>query len=218
MHKLFLAGSMIACLILGLNASAQKNVYIPSDRKRKAIDKDPARKYFIRFESGAAYARTSIVSFDLEGGMIPADIYVGIGVMKNTYIHAAIGTNIFTDKFNTLGRHDVYEKSSVFIYDFGGGLTVYAVPEWLYISGSVTGSKTVRYPVPGISRAFGSQTGIGLEIKLGTSVMITRFFGLGISGFIYTSMMKDEEDVNEYTRKIRNNVMGLTFTGIIGKL
>ena len=92
------------------------------------------------------------------------------------------------------------------------------VPEWIYLAGSVTGSKTVRYPEADISDSYGSQTGVGLELKLGTTVMITRFIGIGLSAFVYSSMMNDAKADNEITRKIRNNVFGLSLNGLIGKL
>ncbi len=214
--QLFLAG-IFACLMISTNISAQRKVIIPSDRKHRASNSKSA-KYFFRGEFGVAYGKTSIGSFDIEGFTLPADICMGIGVMKNIYFHGMFGADVFTDTYKILGSRGIYEYSSICIYEFGGGLTIYAIPEWLYLSGSVTGNKTVRYPVPGISDAFSSQPGIGFELKLGTSIMITRYFGVGLSGFMCASMMNDAEVENEVTRKIKNSIIGLTFTGIIGKL
>ncbi len=203
--------------MISTGISAQRKTIIHSDRKHRHSHSKSTR-YFFRGETGAAYGKTSIGSFDIEGFMIPADIYIGIGEIKNTYIHGMFGINSFNGTYRILGSDGVFENSSICIYDYGAGLTIYAVPNWIYLSGSVTGSKTVRHPVSAGSDVFGSQTGIGLELKLGTSVMITRFFGIGLSGFIYSSMMNDAESDNESIRKIRNNIMGVTLSGILGKL
>ena len=208
---------IIVCFIININASAQRKVVLPSDRRHKS-SKSESFNYFIRGEFGAAYGKNSIGSFDVEGYIIPVDLYAGIGVIKNTFIHGLFGANVFTDSYETLGRDGIYKNSSICIYDFGAGLTIYAIPEWIYLSGSVTGSKTVRYYRDNISDSYGSQTGVGLELKLGTTVMIKRFIGIGLSAFVYTSMMNDAEADNENTRKIRNNVFGLSLNGIIGKL
>jgi hypothetical protein len=217
MRIIFLLSSFVACFIINTQISAQKKVTIPSDRKHNT-SKSESVNYFFRGEFGAAYGKTSLGSLDMEGFMIPADLYIGIGEVKNTYIHAMVGINVFIDSYNTLGRDGVYQNSSVYIYDFGGGLTINAVPNWIYLSGSITGSRTFRYPVSGSSDAFGSKIGIGLQMKLGTSIMITRFFGIGLSGFIYSSMMNDAESDNESISKIRNNIIGVSLIGIIGKL
>ena len=217
MRITFALCSIIACLILSNSISAQRKPGLHSDRKYK-YSHSKSTRYFFRLESGAAYGKTSIGSIDIEGFMIPADIYAGIGEIKNTYFHGMFGINAYNGTCRTLGIDGVYENSSICIYDFGAGLTIYAVPNWIYLSGSVTGSRTVRYPVSAGSDVFGSQTGIGLELKLGTSIMITRFFGIGLSAFIYSSMMNDAEQDNENIRKIRNNVIGVTLSGIIGKL
>lgn len=217
MRIILLISSFFACFLVSTQISAQRKVTIPSDRKHKT-SKSESINYFLRGEFGVAYGKTSIGSLDMEGFMMPADLYIGIGEIKNTYIHAMFGVNAFIDNHNTLGRDGVYQNASVYIYDFGGGLTINAVPNWIYLSGSITGSKTFRYPVSGSSGTFGSKTGIGFQMKFGTSIMITRSFGIGLSGFIYSSMMNDAESDNESISKIRNNIIGVSLIGIIGKL
>lgn len=208
---------IIACFVININTSAQRKVEIPSDRKHKS-SKSKSHNFFFRGELGAAYGYNSTGSFDNEGFVLPVDFYAGIGILKHTYIHLLSGANLFTDSFETLGRKGLYENTTICVYDIGAGLTIYAVPEWFYLSGSVTGSKTVRYPEAENTSSYGSCPGIGLELKIGTTVMITRFTGIGLSAFVYSSMMNDAETDNETTRKIRNNVFGLSLNGIIGKL
>jgi len=102
------------------------------------------------------------------------------------------------------------------MWNFGGGLTFYVIPEMIYASGSIMGSTTVRYPDSADntidSDVINSQLGVGFELKLGANVLIGGFLPVGMTAFYYTSSMDDMEDEFGYTAKIKNNVVGVTFT------
>jgi hypothetical protein len=102
------------------------------------------------------------------------------------------------------------------MWNLGGGLTIYVIPQMIYFSGSVTGSTTVRYLDSAYSTdntsAYNSQIGAGFELKAGANVMIGGFLPVGMTAFYYTSAMNDMEDEFGNVERIKNNVIGVTFT------
>ncbi len=203
---------IIICFINSIYSQQQVVAQPESERSTSTTE---SIKYFARFEIGAAYGKTSGVStYEVEGFTMPVDLQIGVGIINNTFIHAQVGANVMTNPTNI--NTELEEPYTMCMWNFGGGFTVYIIPKMAYFSGSVMGSTTVRYPDSGDSatdlNADKSQVGAGFEFKAGANVLIGGFLPVGVTAFYYTSSMNDMEDEFGNVDRIKNNVIGVTFT------
>lgn len=201
--------SIIICFIN--NTYPQQKVVPPPETERSTSSTESI-KYFARFEIGGAYGNTNIGdTLEVEGFTLPVDLQIGIGIIDNTFIHAHIGANIMTNP--TYVNTELEYPYTLCMWNFGGGLTFYIIPEMIYACGSVTGSTTVCYPDIIIdSDVYNSQMGVGFELKLGANVLVGGFLPVGMTAFYYTSSMNGMEDDFGNAPWIKNNVAGLTLT------
>ena len=204
--------SIIICFI---NNSYSQQKVVPPPEADRSTSTTESIKYFARFEIGAAYGKTGIGStVEVEGFTLPVDIQIGIGIMDNTFFHALFGANVITNP--TFVNSEIEAPYTLCMWNFGGGLTVYAIPEMFYASGSIMGSTTVRYLDSDASTtnssAYSSKLGVGFELKAGANVLIGGFLPVGMTGFYYISFMNDMEDEAGNAEKIKNSVVGITFT------
>ncbi len=204
--------SIIICFIN--NTYSQQKVVPPPETERSSSTAESI-KYFARFEIGAAYGITSVGSTEeVEGFTLPVEFQIGIGITDNAFIHALVGANVITNPTNV--NTETEAPYTVCMWNFGGGLTVYAIPKMVYASASVTGSSTVRYLDTWDNTVdtdtYNSKLGVGFELKAGANVMIGGFLPVGMTAFYYTSSMNDMEEEFENAAKIKNNVVGITLT------
>jgi hypothetical protein len=196
------------------NTYSQQKVVQPPETERSSSTTESI-KYFTRFEIGAAYGNTSIGSVEeVEGFTLPVEFQIGIGLIDNTFIHALAGANIIPNP--TYVNDETEALYTVCMWNFGGGFTVYVIPKMIYASGTIMGSSTVRYldssDITIDSDTYNSELGVGFELKAGANVLIGGFLPVGMTAFYYTSSMDNMEKEFGYTAKIKNNVVGVTFT------
>jgi hypothetical protein len=206
---------LFSIIICFFNNTYSQQKVIPPPGTERSTSSTESIKYFIRFEIGGAYGKTSAGSIlEVEGFTLPVDFQIGIGIIDNTFIHAHIGANVMTNP--TYVNTELEYPYTLCMWNYGGGFTFYFIPEMAYASGSVLGSTTVRYPDSADntidSDVISSQMGVGFEIKLGANVLIGGFLPVGIAAFYYISSMDDMEDEFGYTPRIKNNVVGVTLT------
>ncbi len=204
--------SIIICF--NNNTYSQQKVVPPPETERSTTTTESI-KYFARFEIGAAYGKTSVGSaVEVEGFTLPVELQIGAGIIDNTFIHALVGANVITNP--TFVNTEIEAPYTICMWNFGGGLTYYVIPEMIYASVSVIGSTNVRYLDSWDSTidsdAINSQLGVGVELKAGANVLIGGFLPVGMTAFYYTSSMNDMEDEFGNTPKIKNNVLGITVT------
>lgn len=204
--------SIVICFIT--NTYSQQKVVPPPETER-STSTTGSINYFIRFEMGGAYGKTSIGStVEVEGFTLPVDFQIGIGIIDNTFIHAHLGANVMTNPTDV--NTELEAPYTLCMWNYGGGLTVYVIPEIVYASGSVTGSRTVLYPDSGDNTldydVYNSQMGVGFELKLGANALIGGFLPVGMTAFYYISSMDDMEDEFGNTPRIKNSVVGVTLT------
>ena len=204
--------SIIICFIN--NTYSQQKVVPPPETERSSSTTESI-KYFARFEIGAAYGNTRVGStIEVEGFTLPGELQIGVGITDNTFIHALVGANVITNPTDV--NTEIEALYTICMWNFGGGLTVYAIPKMVYASGSFLGSTTVRYLDSWDNTVdtdtYNSQLGVGFELKVGANVMIGGFLPVGMTAFYYTSSMNDMEDAFGNAAKIKNNVAGATLT------
>jgi len=206
---------LISIIICFINYTYSQQKVVPQPETERGTSTTESIKYFARFEIGAAYGKTIVGStVEMKGFTLPVELQIGVGIIDNTFIHALLGANIISNPTDV--NTEIEASYTICMWNFGGGLTVYVIPEMVYASGSVLGSTTVRYLDSGVSTtdsdAYNSQLGVGFELKAGANVMIGGFLPVGMTAFYYTSSMNDMEDEFVNAAKIKNNVVGVTLT------
>lgn len=154
--------------------------------------------FFLRVAAGLGGASGSVetdagVDVGLSGFSLLWDISAGWAVLENLFVHAEFYGSVATDPTLDVGSREFGTESVDYDnYGFGTGVTYHVAPWDVYVSGTI-GLAWVDIGGRGVD--VDTETGFGLNLKLGKEWWVAKDFALGLAGqFFFTTVPTAQDD------------------------
>jgi hypothetical protein len=153
--------------------------------------------FFLRLSAGGGAAQTEldIPGFDtkLSGAASNVNIAIGGIVAPNLALHATLFGWLVDEPDIDINGLSVTVQNDLSLSGFGGGLTYYAMPVNIYLSGSIgAGSLTLELPGGDAN----SETGVMMDFTVGKEWWVGNRWGIGVAGALGLHSIP-EKDVSE---------------------
>lgn len=166
--------------------------------------------FFLRMLAGPGYAELvdkDVMGSDLKFSSLGTATRFQIGgvISENLIIYGEFGgVGQLQPKVEWMGETTTVGRLSVFVYDFGGGITYYLMPVNVYFSFSLyTSGAALEY----FGGEYESGSGFGLNAMIGKEWWISYDWALGAAIYGYYSTMEEERGFT-----INNFSVGVLFS------
>ncbi|HEY3370684.1 MAG TPA: hypothetical protein VGK10_07545 [Prolixibacteraceae bacterium] len=163
-----------------------------------------------------AFQGASAYNLDMSGSGTVMDLKIGGAIRENLILHATLISNLVsapnivktTNNYSTSGKQP--QSFSISEDMYGAGLTYYAMPSNLFVSGSI-GLGTYTVLDKGVNNTnITTQGGFSMQLKMGKEWWVSKNWGLGV-GLTYSKTNVNNDPSNGESEVLNSDRFGILF-------